>query len=102
MDNSKLRAMLPTGTFGIVETCAAGVVATIGLTTATPASATLQRDAGPATAPIAASMQEAPTQAGHAIMLRMMHTDPATGEQVAQHYSHASHASHASHYSSRY
>jgi hypothetical protein len=99
MNMSKLRAMLPTGTFGIIETCVAGAIATIGLSAATPASATLERDAGAVTAPIAAPMQETTTQAGHAIMLRMVHTDPATGEQVAQHYSHASHASH---YSSRY
>ena len=103
MDKAKLRALLPTGSFEIAESCIVGAIAAVGLAAATaaPAAATPEQNVEPSNGSINAPRESVATQTDNAIMLNMVHTDAATGQQVVQHYSHASHASHESHYSSR-
>lgn len=105
MDKSKLKGQLPHSLLSISEKCIAGAIALTGIAaggqTALAALPTTDIATTTHTSP---STPTAPNMSSGAILLSVMQRDPATGEEVAAHYSHASHsshASHASHYSSR-
>jgi hypothetical protein len=101
MKSNKLKALFPLGVVSIVETCIVSAMAVAGLATPALASTSTEQQPGVRTAAAVAHLQATQEQTEGAIILRMVHTDMATGQQVAEHYSHSSHASHHSHYSSR-
>ena len=102
MNEKKLKGSLLETTLKISEKCVAGALLAAGV-----AGISTGVVAAPAN-PELSALNAVKTSSGTvtpslegAILLDIMREDPATGVQVAEHYSHASHASHASHYSSR-
>ena len=96
MNKDKLKGQLPSKLLGISEKCVAVALAAAGLVAGSQAVSASVPTAE--TAPVA---QVGPAVAGSSAVLLTM-SDPATGQQVADHQVarlHASHSSHASHYS---
>ncbi|WP_127079661.1 hypothetical protein [Rhodomicrobium lacus] len=98
--NEKQKSPLTITAIRIVERCVAGALAVVGASTISSEADAKTVVPTSEPTPIIGSklIAEAPSAEG-AILLNLVHRDPATGELVADHYSHASHSSHASHHS---
>lgn len=102
MDKDRFKRLLPRTALAITEKCMAGalVVAGVAGVAATDASAVTTQTQDISRLETTQAQARQSTSLEGAILLDIVRENPATGEQIAQHYSHASHASHASHYSS--